>query len=49
MPLTLERAPWNVAAAVGHFGAYKDGVGALVSGLRRAFDPAGVLVIPVDA
>lgn len=47
MPLTLERAPWEVRAQTGHFGAYREGVGRLVSALRHTFDPAGVLVVPV--
>jgi hypothetical protein len=46
LPVTIERAPWNVLSALGHFGAYRDGVGRLVSGLRRVFDPKGVLVVP---
>ena len=46
MPLTLERAPWLVREQLGYFGAYREGVGQLVSGLREAFDPAGILVIP---
>jgi FAD/FMN-containing dehydrogenase len=48
MPLTLERAPWAVREAVGHFGAYREGVGRLVTGVREAFDPAGVLVVPLS-
>lgn len=48
MPVTLERAAWPVREAVGHFGAYREGVGRLVSGLKRTFDPAGVLVTGVD-
>jgi glycolate oxidase FAD binding subunit len=48
-PLTLERAPWEVRAAVGRFGAYREGVGLLVQRLRAAFDPAGVLVTGIDA
>ncbi len=47
MPLTLERAPWEVRSQMGHFGAYREGVGRLVSALRHTFDPAGVLVVPV--
>jgi len=47
MPLTLERAPWPVREALGHFGAYREGVGRLVTQLRRAFDPAPTLVVPV--
>src|SRR5512146_1031799 len=47
VPLTLERAPWELRRAVGIFGAYREGVGPLVAGLRRTFDPAGTLVVPV--
>jgi len=39
VPLTLERAPWPVRQAFGHFGAYREGVGKLVSKLRSTFDP----------
>jgi glycolate oxidase FAD binding subunit len=49
VPLTLERAPWELRRTVGHFGAYKEGVGPLVAGLRHTFDPAGTLVVPVAA
>jgi glycolate oxidase FAD binding subunit len=48
-PVTLERAPWAVRSRVAHFGAYREGVLRLVNGLRRAFDPAGVLVAPLGA
>src|SRR5207302_214205 len=48
VPLTLERAPWEVRRAVGHFGAYREGVGPLVAGLRKTFDPRGVLVAAVE-
>jgi len=44
VPLTLERAPWLIRRSVGHFGAYREGVGPLVSGLRTSFDPGGTLV-----
>lgn len=44
VPLTLERAPWIIRRSVGHFGAYREGVGPLVSKLRASFDPAGTLV-----
>lgn len=47
-PMTLERAPWAVRAAVGHFGAYREGVHRIVHGLRAAFDPAGILVTALD-
>jgi len=39
MPLTLERGPWDLRQAIGHFGAYREGVGPLVSRLRETFDP----------
>jgi glycolate oxidase FAD binding subunit len=45
VPLTLERAPWELRRAVGHFGAYREGVGPLVAGLRRTFDPGSRLVV----
>jgi len=48
VPLTLERAPWAVRTAVGHFGAYREGAGPLVAGLRRTFDPGGALVVATD-
>jgi glycolate oxidase FAD binding subunit len=46
LPITVERAPWPTLKAVGHFGAYREGVGRLVESLRRVFDPTGVLVFP---
>lgn len=49
IPLTLERAPWPIRQAFGHFGAYREGVGGLVSRLRGTFDPKGVLQVAVDA
>ncbi len=48
VPLTLERAPWPVRSAVGHFGAYREGVGPLVAGLRRTFDPREAFVVAVE-
>jgi glycolate oxidase FAD binding subunit len=45
IPLTLERAPWELRRTVGHFGAYREGVGPLVGGLRRTFDPGSRLVV----
>ena len=47
MPVTLERAPWPVREALGHYGAYREHVARLVSSLRTAFDRAGVLVVPL--
>ena len=48
VPLTLERAPWPLRQAVGHFGAYREGVGPLVAQLREVFDPTGRLVVAMD-
>jgi FAD/FMN-containing dehydrogenase len=39
IPLTLERARWPFRHALGHFGAYREGVGVLVAKLRSTFDP----------
>jgi FAD/FMN-containing dehydrogenase len=39
IPLTLERAPWGFRKVVGHFGAYREGVGQLVQRLRETYDP----------
>ena len=39
IPMTLERAPWPVRRALGHFGAYREGVGQIVGRLRDTFDP----------
>jgi FAD/FMN-containing dehydrogenase len=49
VPLTLERASWNLRRTVGHFGAYREGIGPLVRELRRTFDPASTLVVPIAA
>jgi hypothetical protein len=43
-PVTVERAPWNIMEAAGHFGAYREGVARLVTSLRQTFDPHHVLV-----
>ncbi|MGH7547341.1 MAG: FAD-binding oxidoreductase [Gemmatimonadales bacterium] len=48
VPLTLERAPWPTRSAVGHFGAYREGVGPLVASLRRTFDPGEAFVVAVE-
>jgi hypothetical protein len=48
IPVTLERAPWSVRQAVGHFGAYREGVGPLVAQLREVFDPTGRIVVAMD-
>jgi glycolate oxidase FAD binding subunit len=47
MPVTIERGPWLVRSELGHFGAYRDGLGRLVYALRRTFDPSHTLAIPL--
>jgi FAD/FMN-containing dehydrogenase len=47
VPLTIERAPWEVRRALGHFGAYREGVGRLVSRLRASFDPGGTIAAAI--
>ena len=48
IPLTLERAPWGFRHVVGHFGAYREGVGHLVGRLRDTFDPTGVITVALE-
>ena len=48
VPMTLERAPWELRHELGHFGAYREGVGQLVSGLRDAFDPGHILSVALE-
>ncbi|HEX9167170.1 MAG TPA: FAD-binding oxidoreductase [Gemmatimonadales bacterium] len=48
IPVTLERAPWELRQAFGHFGAYREGVGGLVARLRATFDPQGALQVAVN-
>jgi FAD/FMN-containing dehydrogenase len=47
-PLTLERAPWPVRCAFGHYGAYREGVGVLVSKLRSTFDPDPTFAVALE-
>jgi FAD/FMN-containing dehydrogenase len=49
IPMTLERAPWPVRRALGHFGAYREGVGQLVGRLRDTFDPGQCLQVALEA
>jgi glycolate oxidase FAD binding subunit len=49
IPLTFERGPWSIRESIGHFGAYREGVGPLVRKLRETFDPAGILVTSLEA
>jgi hypothetical protein len=48
IPVTLERAPWGLREEVGHFGAYREGVGALVGRLRRTFDPDRTIAVTLE-
>ena len=48
IPMTLERAPWPVRRALGHFGAYREGVGQLVGRLRESFDPGHSLSVALE-
>lgn len=48
IPLTLERASWTVRNAFGHFGAYREGVGRLVSKLRSSFDPDPTFAVALE-
>lgn len=48
IPLTLERAPWRVRHAFGHYGAYREGVGTLVSKLRSTFDPDPTFAVALE-
>jgi len=48
IPMTLERGPWDLRRAVGHFGAYREGVGQLVGRLRGTFDPKGVIAVALE-
>jgi hypothetical protein len=46
--MTIERAPWAVRKALGHFGAYREGVGHLVEQLRETFDPGHCLSVALE-
>ena len=48
IPMTLERASWPVRRALGHFGAYREGVGQLVGRLRDTFDPGQCLSVALE-
>jgi glycolate oxidase FAD binding subunit len=48
IPMTLERAPWPVRRVLGHFGAYREGVGQLVGRLRETFDPGQCLQVALE-
>lgn len=48
IPVILERAPWRVRRAVGHFGAYRERSHGSVAQLRDECDPAGIFVTALD-
>jgi glycolate oxidase FAD binding subunit len=48
IPMTLERAPWPLRRALGHFGAYREGVGKIVGRLRGTFDPGQCLSVALE-
>ena len=48
IPMTIERAPWALRRALGHFGAYREGVGQLVGRLRESFDPGQCLSVALE-
>jgi len=48
IPMTLERAPWPIRRALGHFGAYREGVGKIVGRLRDTFDPGQCLNVALE-
>jgi len=48
IPMTIERAPWPVRRVLGHFGAYREGVGQLVGRLRDTFDPGACLSVALE-
>jgi glycolate oxidase FAD binding subunit len=48
IPMTLERAPWAVRRALGHFGAYREGVGQIVGRLCGTFDPGQCLNVALE-
>ncbi len=48
IPVTLERAPWTIRSRVGHFGAYREGVGTVVARLREVFDPNRSLRVALE-
>ncbi|MDH4130456.1 MAG: FAD-binding oxidoreductase [Gemmatimonadota bacterium] len=48
VPLTIERAPWALLRAAGHFGSLRNGVGPILARLRSLFDPAGSIVVALE-
>ncbi len=48
IPLTLERAPWAFRSAMGHFGAFREGVRPLSDRVRDVFDPKRLFVVALE-
>jgi glycolate oxidase FAD binding subunit len=48
VPLTIERAPWPLRRAVGHFGALRTGVGPILGRLRQLFDPRDSIMVALE-
>ncbi|MEO8449898.1 MAG: FAD-binding oxidoreductase [Gemmatimonadota bacterium] len=48
IPLTIERAPWSIRHELGHFGAYREGIGVMTSRLRQTFDPGGRFQVALE-
>jgi len=48
IPLTIERAPWSVCRAEGHFGALRAGVRPIIGRLRPLFDPHGSIAVALE-
>jgi FAD/FMN-containing dehydrogenase len=48
IPMTLERALWAIRRPLGHFGAYREGVGKIVGRLRGTFDPGQCLSVALE-
>jgi len=48
IPMTIERAPWDLRHTLGHFGAYREGVSRLVGRLRSTFDPSSVFSVALE-
>jgi glycolate oxidase FAD binding subunit len=48
VPLTIERSPWPIRRAEGHYGALRTGVGPLTGKLRALFDPHGSIAVALE-
>ena len=48
IPLTIERSPWPIRRAEGHYGALRTGVGPIMGKLRTLFDPHGSIAVALE-